>query len=204
MSDKKQVERLVTPTGKITFIKNLFVSGGDKDRFSGALVLSSDQDTSKLRALMMNAAKEAGFTKDDVTSSKFSFGMKKVDIKDLDFCNEGDVIVNFDRNGSFGPPEVKGVNKGPDGKYEDLIDGDIKAGDYCRVLVSAFGWEYKGKKGVKLNFEAVQFIKEGEAFYSAPTSDSAWDDTTMDVEIPEAFSEGADQSQDADWADAGF
>ena len=206
MSDKKQEVRIVTPTGRVAFIKNLFVKGGEKERYSGALVFSKDQDITSIKNLMMNAAKEAGFTKEDVNHKDFSWGVKTVDTNELDFCNEGDRIANFDRNGAFGAPEVKSSVKGPDGKYEDLQEGDLKAGDHCRVLLSAFGWTYKKRKGVKLNFEAVQFIKSGEAYYSAPTSDSAWDstefDTAPETTTPEVF-DTTDSNED-DWSDAAF
>lgn len=215
--DKKKEVKLVTPTGRICFLRNLFESGGDKNKFSAALILSSQQDKKKLQALMMAAIKEKGFTKADTLAknskgeSLWSWGMKLVDLEDLDFCNEGDTIVNFDRNGDFGPPEVKGINKGPDGKYENLIDGDIKAGDHCRILVTAFAWSHKKAKGVKFNFNAVQFIKEGEAYYSAPTSDSDWDETEFDVELPDDladFNTEANDSQEAPaddgWDEAEF
>jgi len=201
MSNDEKV-RMVTPTGRIVFHKNLFVSGGEKDRFSAALVFSKDQDVTTIKKLMMDCAKAAGYDKKTVTSPKFAWGLKAVDTKELDFCNEGDMIINFDRNGSFGPPEVKGKNKGPDGKYEDLIDGDIGAGDHCRILISAFAWEYKGKSGVKLNFDAVQFVKKGEPYYSIPTSDDAWDDVAIDVEVPEVLTESADET-DA-WGEEAF
>ena len=197
----KEVKKLVvTPTGRICFNKHLFVAGGEKNRYSCALVFSSEQDLSKIKNLMMETAK-AKFDEKEIKSAKFSWGIKKVDVNELEFLNDGDLIMNVDRNGEFQPPEVKGNKKGPDGKYEDLIDGDIKAGDYCRLLVSAFAWEYKGKRGVKLNFDAVQFVKTGEAYYSIPTSDSAWDKEELDVEVEEVFKT---ETEEENWDDVGF
>jgi len=182
MSEERKT--MVSPTGRLAFIKNLFVSGGDKDRFSGALIFDKSQDLKALKAGMLECAK-LKFKEEDIKSKKFSWGVKAVDADDnkVDFLDGNMLVMNMDRNGTFGPPEVYGSNRGPDGKLEKLIDGDLKAGDHARAVISFFAWEYQGKKGVKVNFDGIQFIKADEAFYTAPTSDSYFEETAFDVAV---------------------
>lgn len=192
-------KHIVTPTGQICFIKNLFEPNEDGN-YSATLLLNTDQDTKPLKNLMMGAARTK-FDEDVIKSKKFKWGVKKPDsesINQYDFMTDDTLVLNCSTK--F-PVEVKGPNKGSDGKYETLLDGDLKAGDFCRLLVSAYPWEYKGKTGVSLNLLAVQMIKEGEALYSRRPSDDFFDEAELDVkpEVSKPSDEEVDGDDAIDW-----
>lgn len=186
MSENER-SQIVTPTGRIAFCKNLFTPGGDKDRYSAALIFSEEQDLSDLKKLMYRTAREEGIPEKEIKSKKFKWGVKPADedsIDKYDFMEEGTRILNASSGFEV---EVKGTKKGPDGKMEDLIESDIKAGDFCRFLVSAYCWEFSGKKGVSLNLLGVQKVKDGEAFYARVPSDVYFEEEEFDIDVDEAF-----------------
>ena len=188
MSDQERKTE-VTPSGKIVFIKNLFEPNEDGKR-TGTLILNKDQNVKGLKNLMLVKAREK-FDEKQIKSPKMQWGLKKPSdesIEQYDFMDEDTLVLNA---GTKFEIEVKSKDKGPDGKLEDLIDGDLKAGDFCRFLVSAYCWEYKGKYGVSLNLTAVQFIKEGEALYSRVASDNAFDEVEVDIEVEETQAEAS-------------
>lgn len=184
MSDaKEERQHLVTPTGRICFIKNLF-SPNNKDKYTATLLLDDSQDLKPLKQLMMKAAREK-FKEADIKSKKFKWGVKTPDEEAIDgyeFFTEETVILNAATRFEV---EVKGPKKGPDKKYEDILEGDIKAGDFCRFLVSAYPWEFEKTKGVGLNLLAVQMIKEGEALYQRRPSDEFFDEVELDIDLDE-------------------
>jgi hypothetical protein len=182
MSDEKK--QVVTPTGRIVFLKNLF-EPNNKEKYTATLLFNDSQDLKRLRSMMLEEARTK-FDEKIINSSKFKWGMKKPDeeaMENFDFFDEETVILNCSTK--F-PIEVKGTSKGPDGKYEDLIDGDLKAGDYCRFLVSCYAWENttEGKnRGVSFNVSAVQMIKKGEALYQRKPSDDLFAEADIDIEV---------------------
>lgn len=200
----EEKKNTVTPTGRIVFHKNLFSPGQDQrgnDKYSASLIL--DKDAPKIKELqkLMREVALARFEEKVVKSKKFKWGMKTPDedaIEKYEFFNEDVFILNCSTQ--F-PVEVKGNKRMSNGKFEDLIDGDLKAGDHCRFLVSAYAWENKEQgvsRGVSLNLIAVQFVKEGEALYSRVASDDAFGEVEFDVEPEESTntSEGEEVADD--------
>jgi hypothetical protein len=203
MSNDNEKVSVVTPSGKIVFIKNLF-DKNDKERYVASLILKEDQDLSKIKKMMMDAAK-ARFDEKIYTSKKFKWGMKRPDeeaIEKYDFFDEQTYVVNASTKFDV---EVKGINKGPDGKLEELIDGDLKAGDFCRFLISAYAWENTDQgvtRGVSLNLTAVQMVKVGEALYSRVASDSVFGEVELDIEVDAITSEETSSEAPIEGADA--
>lgn len=162
----------LTPVGRIAFEKHLF-EADENGKFRAALIIDTDKNMSKVKAICKMAAEEKWGSKipkklilpykanhDAETIEKYSF-------------MEGNIILNaatkfevpvFDRNN------------------EELFKGDLKAGDQCRFAVSAWAWEYKGKFGVSLNLNGVQLIREDEAFYSRPSAKSIFASEALEDE----------------------
>lgn len=191
MSEEKKT--VVTPTGRIVFLKNLFVPN-DKEKYTCSLLFKDSQDLTELKDLMLVKAREK-FHEKDIKSKKFSWGIKTPDedaIDKYDFFDKETIVLNAATKFEV---DVVGSTKGSDGKYIPLIDGDLKAGDFCRFIVSAYAWEYEGKKGVSLNLNGVQLIKEGEALYARRETTSVFDEVSFDVE-PEAKEVSSEDSED--------
>ena len=56
-------------------------------------------------------------------------------------------------------------------RYNDLMDAeDIKSGDYGRVSLRAFAYDFSGSKGVSYALNNVQFLSEGESLGGRRTS----------------------------------
>ena len=111
----------------------------------------------------------------------------------------------MDANSTF-EIEVKGPNKGPDKKYEDLIEDDIKAGDYCRFIVSPAAFEFTDDitvRGSKFYLAAVQKIKDGEALYSRVPSDDIFADVEFDLSPEQSAAEAEVSSSDGEVSDGG-
>lgn len=49
------------------------------------------------------------------------------------------------------------------GDWKILSEAQIKAGDYVRVQINAYGFDVTTNKGVAFGFSAIQLIEEGEA-----------------------------------------
>lgn len=81
----------------------------------------------------------------------------------------------------------KKTAKGRDGKpaFPDLkeSDGLLYSGCYANVLIRIYGYDGKGKNPNRINasMEAVQFVRHGEAFGSAPVDvDNVFDEVASD------------------------
>lgn len=172
MSEEKKDKKMFTPVGRIAFTKNLTtVSDDDRPKYKLTLIFDKDEDLSGVHKMMMESAKTK-FKKEEVMSKKFKWGVKVEDGEsEIDFLEEGVQVINANRNGDFSAPVILGQTKG-----ERLTEADFKAGDYFRALISSYPYEYKGKKGVALNFDGIQFVKEGEAFYKRVEIDSFFEE----------------------------
>lgn len=182
MSEKK--EQVVTPTGRITFHKNLF-SPDENGKYRAALVFSKQQNLKPLRRLIDLAIKEKW---PDKKPSGLRMPVREEERSEMlekyPFL-EDKLIMNCATK--FEVP-VKSTERGPDGELEDVFDGDVKAGDHCRFIVSAYSYDANGNRGVGLNVIGVQWIKEGEAFYERPKVDSVFEGASFD-ESPESDEE---------------
>lgn len=204
MSEEKKT--LVTPTGRIVFIKNLF-EPNSKGKYTATLLFDkNEQDLKTLKELMLETARSK-FDEKTIKSKKFKWGMKSPDeeaIEDYDFFDEDTVILNTSTKFEI---DVKGPNRGPDGKFETLIDGDIKAGDHCRFLISCYAWENneEGKNfGVSFNIIAVQMVKQGEALYARRPSDDFFGEVEFDVDPDAATESSEDVSEEAPEGESAF
>lgn len=200
---KEQV-KIVSPTGRIVFHKNLF-KATEKGQYKASLLFDKNQKGVKE---FYNALREVALAKFDektINSKKFKWGLKTPDedaIEKYEFLTEDTKIL--DANTTY-EIEVKGPNKLSSGKYEDLIEDDIKAGDYCRFVVSPAAYEFTEdgmtSRGAKFYLSAVQKIKDGEALYQRVPSDDIFAEASFDIEPEEseATGESETESSDGDW-----
>lgn len=97
----------------------------------------------------------------------------------------------------------KKTAKGPDGKprFPDLkeSDGLLYSGCYANVLVRIYAYDGKGKNPNRINasLEAVQFVRHGDAFGSAPVDvENTFDE--VEGEDDDMVSGGASSDSDDD------
>jgi hypothetical protein len=179
---KNENTTVVTPTGQLAFEKYLFEAEEKKNgpKFSASLILTKDQDVAAIKAEMMRAIKASKLTKEDIEDEDFSWGVKKPKkkaIKKYDFMTEDTIVLNASTKFDVAVKAKDGVS--------DLVEGDVKAGDFCRFLVSAYTWSFQGKNGVSLNLIGVQKIKTGDAFYSSRDVSNDFAGAAFDVAADE-------------------
>lgn len=199
---KTKSEKVVTCTGRILFIGNLFEKN-DKGLYKASLLFDKNQEgVKKLQKIMRDTALEK-FDEKIVKSKKFRWGLKGHDeeaIEQYEFFTEDTMILDANSKHDV---EVKGSQKGPDGKLETLIEGDIKAGDHCRFIVTPFAWEHDDdgvSRGCKFFLSAVQKIKDGEALYSRVPSDDIFGEAEFDI-TPEESTDPEGEVNEAEEGD---
>lgn len=200
MSKEERV-KMVTPQGKIVFIKNLFTPN-TKGKYTASILFNKSQDLTRLKSEMRKVALKK-FDEKIVNSKKFKWGLKSPDeeaIEKYDFFTEDTLILNTTTQ--F-PIPVVGKDKAADGDYEELIEGDIKAGDLCVFVISPYAWENDDQgvsRGVSFNLEIVQKRKDGEALYSRRSATEVMDSFDLsDLDnLDKGESEDAPETVDGD------
>lgn len=175
MSNEKV--KVITEEGKLCFDKNLFEANED-GKFSAAMVLAKGTDYKAIQKLMMDVAKkEYG----DKIPKKFTWGMKsdkEADTERYPFLEDAMLV----QGGTKYPIPVVDI-------AGNEVDRDgIKGGDTVRFSISAYCYEFKGKRGVSLNINSVLLVNrcsEEDAFYKKPDAKSMFGDV---------FSSYADQA----------
>lgn len=196
MANKKQKETKITPTGRIVFHKNLF-QPDDKENYKVTILFNKEQDLSELKRLQNEAGLEK-FTKEEMSDETFKKGLKPANSKQkrkYEFMDDDTIVLNA--NSKY-PIAVKGSNKGPDGKLEDLFDQDIVAGDYVRAIVSAASFDVDTNQGVKFYVSGIQKVKSTEEpLYKPQEVDEVFGAVEFDV-APETSSASPEELGD-DW-----
>lgn len=190
--------KIVTPTGRIVFHKNLWEANA-KGKYTAAIVFSEDQETHSQFVAIKNLIEA-------VAKEKWGGKIPKKLMRPIKFGEDGDyedgeydfLIGNYVMNaGTKFEVEVFSNEKDCDGNYETIFDEkEFKAGDYARMVVSAYAWEYEAKKGVSLNLCGVQKMGTGEAFYQRKSSQSFFAEEESDFVAPETSSEEETDSID--------
>jgi len=75
---------------------------------------------------------------------------------------DGHYTLKATRKESFGPPTVVDKDAEPIPGIE--LKGAIQSGYWVNVSANVYCYDFNGKKGVSLQFDAVQLVKEGEIF----------------------------------------
>lgn len=74
----------------------------------------------------------------------------------------GHYTLKATRKDSFGPPSVVNANAEPIPSIE--LKGAIQAGYWVNVSANVYCYDFNGKKGASIQFDAVQLVKEDEIF----------------------------------------
>lgn len=69
-------------------------------------------------------------------------------------------------------------------EFKELTKNDIKAGDWVRAQINAYGFDVTTNKGVAFGFAAIQMVEEGEALAGGGVVLSAFED---DEELADSF-----------------
>jgi len=75
---------------------------------------------------------------------------------------EGHYTLKMSRKESFGPPAVVDADANPIPAMH--IDGEVQRGYWINVNAQVYCYDFQGKKGVSMQFDAVQKVREDEVF----------------------------------------
>lgn len=173
----------ITPKGRVCF-PELFEpknspQGGD-EFYSCTLLLEKEDITNEMKSLVVEACKQkwGGKTPDKIHGFQSPF--KNGNDKDPDKYPAFQDKIFISAKSKFQPGVVDHR------KQEILATEQVYGGCYGRLMISAYGWEYMGKKGVSFNLLHFQKLGEGEAFGKRIKVTEAFDA----VDIEEESSEG--------------
>lgn len=143
-------QRIVTPTGTFSF-PALFVAD-ENDKYTVKVVFAPGADLTALEEIVAQATK-AQFG--DNVPADFNNPIKDVTSEsDLKYFEAGSKFVRA--SSKFQPNVV-------DEKAQPILDQDlIYSGVLGRVQVSARGYDFKGKRGVKLDLAGAQRAGAGQ------------------------------------------
>jgi len=152
-------QRIVTPKGLVCF-PNVFTPQefNGKTKFNMTLVFDEGEDLSKIEKLIEEKGKEAfGKWSPKTMVSALKDGDTKDEEKYPAF--QGKMFISIASN--YMPQLI-------DMAREPILDeGEFYAGCFARASITAYDWEYMGKKGVSLNLCNVQKMADGKAFGSS-------------------------------------
>lgn len=70
-----------------------------------------------------------------------------------------------------------------DAQRQEVLDASaFMSGDYCRCTLNAYGYDFKGKKGVSFGLNNIQVLEKGEALSSRARAEDDFDEVEMEVE----------------------
>ena len=145
--------KLVTPKFRVSFV-NVFEARENlqgKKKYSVVMLFDKDTDLKPLKALL----KEAAVVK---------WGDKLQNIK-LPFRDGNEKEYDGYKDKIFAT--ASGMQKPGlvDDKLQPIIEpSEFYSGCYARATITAFAWEYMGKKGVSFGLQNLQKLDDGEAF----------------------------------------
>jgi len=144
-----------TPKGQIAFPKVFRPEMNDagKEIYSCTVLVDNKQDITNIKKIVKEAATEKWGEK---LPKPLGLPYKDGNEKDLEkYPNFEDKVV-ISAKTQYQPQLINGARE------EILDENEFYAGCEGRMAVSAWCWEYKGKKGVSLNLIALQKTGEGE------------------------------------------
>ncbi len=144
-----------SPKGQIAFPKVFRPEMNDagKEIYSCSVLVGNNEDISNIKKIVKEAAVEKWGEK---LPKPLGLPFKDGNEKDLEkYPNFADKIV-LSAKTQFQPQII-------DERREEILDENaFYAGCEGRMAVSAYAWEFRGKKGVSLNLIAIQKTGEGE------------------------------------------
>lgn len=143
-----------TPKGQISFPKVFTpeVNDAGNEIYSCSVLVGNDEDITNIKKIVKEAAVEKWGEK---LPKPLGLPYKDGNEKDLEkYPNFEDKVV-ISAKTKFQPQIIN------ESREEILDVNEFYAGCEGRMAVSAWCWEYKGKKGVSLNLIAIQKTGEG-------------------------------------------
>lgn len=207
IAEKKKGTFVVTPVGRFSFPTlvepSVFVNPktGEKDYSQGTNFLiyqSTLESNPQERAFfegLKNAVLSVGkdyFNNPNLTLKDFKnpFNPAKMtdsDPKITDPDMKGAIVIRpkYHRDESKG--KLRPVFLGPDKKELSIEDAKkIKGGDWGRLSVGIYGYNFKGNTGVSMSISVVQFWKSGKAFGGGGVEKSIAMLTEMEIPLSDA------------------
>jgi len=175
-------ESVVTPEFRAAFVhvfKPQAGIDGGAPKHSVVMLFPKTADLSGLKALAQKTAIEFFGGADKIPAdfkSPFRDGNTKPELegyKDMIFVTASS---NADK---FPAPGVVDANKQP-----ILDQSQVYSGCYMRAVVTCFGYNRAGNKGVSFGLNHVQKIRDGEPFSGRGKAEDAFDDSYKGTEAP--------------------
>jgi len=169
--------RVMSPKFRATFIK-VFNPDLETDKYSICMLFDKKEDIGDLKRIVKEAAAEK-------YGNKLPKGLM-LPFKDGDEADTeaypyfaGNVVVNASTK--FKPGLV-------DESVNPIIDqSEFYSGCYGRATLSAYAWEYKGKKGISLNVHNIQKLGDGESLGGAVRAEDEFE-SVQTASVEDEFS----------------
>lgn len=165
----KKRESVVTPEGRLVF-PNLFTptafEEGKKETYNCLLVFPKGTDLSALNAAVKRALLEKFPKGAPGARNPVRDGNEKAD-------DWGDLFRDalYIRASSLYQPRV--VDRA---KQEIIDEKAVYGGCYARLVVSPYGYDTMGNKGVSIGLDAVQILRDGEPLGGGSAAVKLFDD----------------------------
>lgn len=169
MTDKK---RVITPKFQVAFAK-VWEPDEETEKYKLCMVFDVSEDLAAMKALASETFAEYAGAKAKPSRKVFKSGDAYVDSKLEDAEDDQERKEIEEKYGNFrGKVMVNAASKfapgilGPD--KQDILDKkDFYNGCFARAAITAYGWEYQGKKGVSFNLNNLIKVGDGERFGGA-------------------------------------
>lgn len=158
--------KVITEKFQVSF-PNVFQPNSESGNYSLTMLFDNKEAVKNLEELAKNTAQEKWG--DKVTKKQLQWPIKDGNEKDLE------KYPNFE-NKVFANAKSKFQCGLVDQNRNDILDeSEFYAGCFARASISAYAWEYKGKKGVSFNLNNVQKLADGERIGGRVDASSEFD-----------------------------
>lgn len=193
MSEEKGNSRL-TPVGRLAFDKHLY-KPNEKGRYSVCLVFDKTEDNINALKSLKEGIKAAVSEKwPDKKPSNLFFPLKEETREDMlekyPFM-ENRIVLNASSGFEIGVI---------DRNNQEVFPNDMKTGDQVRIAVTPYAYDNQSK-GVGLNADGLQFIREDEGFYSRRSVVDMFSESVIPGDAP---SESKTEEKSNDYNSYGF
>lgn len=163
-------ERVITPKFRVCF-PNIFSPNKENDKYGVTMVFEKGADLNSLKTLAKEKAVEK-WGEDIKKDKKLQLPIKDGNEKDLQKYPvfEDTLFANAQTKFNVGLVD--------NNRQEILEEKEFYSGCYARASISAYAWEYKGKKGVSFNLLNVQKLDDGESLGGRVDASNEFDDGT--------------------------
>lgn len=163
-------ERIITPKFRAAFA-NVFEPNKESGNYEITMIFDKDADLKPLMDILKQTAKEKWGDNTKNVALPIHKGEEKDAEKYPDF--QGKIYAKAK---SKYAPGIVSQTKQP------IFDAsEFYSGCYARASISAYAWEYKGKKGVGLNLNNIQKLANGPRFGNSILAEEEFDAVEVDT-----------------------